>query len=754
VKNPNLWRQIAAILCAVALLSPPLEASNRKADKLLKEGAKAEAKEDYDTALSYYEQALEMEPREPAYLLATQRAKTKGSEQHLAQGRKLLAQQKINEALVQFQKALLMDASSPVALQLVSQTAGMVKERNSSPEGTVILTPAERARRDVERRINSLEGPPVLRPINNQISSLKMNNSSSRVIYESVGKLAGINVLFDPSGIDTLGSTTRNFNLDLNNVTLEEALNYVALVTHTFWKPISRNAIFVTQESDPKRQEYQDEVVKVFYIQNASTPTEFQEIFNAVRIGSKLSQGLFQVGSQNAILARGTSDTMALVEKIIHDLDRPKAEVLIDVMVLEVSKSTITNLGAALQGTNILSVTPGSANSTTASTTTGTTTTSGTTSTTTSNGTLSLSRIGKLSTNDFTLTLPGAIAQALLTDSRSHLLQNPQVRVTDGGKGSLKIGSKIPYVSGSLNSAVATPGSIPYATTQFQQIDVGVNIDVEPHVNGPDDVSMHIKVEVSSVTGTNTIAGVAQPIIGQKVNEANVRMRDGEYSLLGGLSSDTNSLSVGGLPGVSNIPILGYLFGTKTKDIEKDDILIALVPHIIRAPAVDEQPSEGVLAGTERSIRVERKQQPASQTALNPTTPANPQPLPGMTTQPGVGGVPAPLVRPANPSQPGSPPVSLPLSPGVQPQPQTPPPLPPPGGQADLLPPTNNPKMPVTAADLQSAAAPVLSAGTPQSDTSRAANRLKIQLASGTAATTATQQPDMATNVANPKSPQ
>jgi general secretion pathway protein D len=640
---------MAAVLCAIVLLAPPMDARTRRGDKLLKEGAKAEAAQDYDKALTFYEQALEEDAREPAYQLATQRAKSKAAAQHLAQGRKLVEQQKLDEGLVQFQKALLIDPSSPVSLQLVTQTDAMIKERNRAPEGTVILTPAERARRDVERRINSLEGPPVLRPINNQISSLKMNNQSSRVIYESVGKLAGINVLFDPSGIDTMGSSTRNFNLDLNNVTLEEALTYIALVTHTFWKPISRNAIFVTQESEPKRQEYQDEVVKVFYIQNAGTTAEFQDIFNAVRIGSKLSQGLFQVGSQNAILARGTPDTMSLIEKIVHDLDRPKAEVLIDVMVWEVSKSKITNLGMALQGTNILSVSPGSPSATTTSTTG----TSGTTSTT-SSGAISLSRIGKLSTNDFSLTLPGAVAQALLTDSNSKLLQNPQVRVTDGGKGSLKIGSKIPYVSGSLNSAVATPGSIPYATTQFQQIDVGVNIDVEPHVNGPNDVSMHIKVEISSVTGTNTIAGVAQPIIGQKVNEANVRMRDGEYSLLGGLSSDSDALSVGGLPGVSNIPVLGYLFGTKQRDREKDDILIALVPHIIRAPAVDEQTPEGILAGTERSVRVERKLQPAA------------QPQPGLSV----------------PTQP--------VAPGAQ---QAPPPLPPPGGQAELLPPTNNPKM-------------------------------------------------------------
>ncbi len=671
------------MVCAIVLAAPPVDAKTKQGDRLLKLGAKAEADQDYDKAVTYYEQALQEDGREPAYQLAEQRAKTKASEQHIAAGKRLLEQQKLNEGLIQFQKALLIDPSSPLALQLVIQAGAMIKEKNKAPAGTVILTPAERARHDLETRINTLEGPPILRPINNLITSLKMNNQTARVIYESIGKLAGINVLFDPSGIDTLGATNRNFNLDLNNATLEEALEYVALVTHTFWKPISRNAIFVTQESEPKRQEYQDEVVRVFYVQNAGTPAEFTEIFNAVRIGSKLTQGLFQVATQNAIVARGTPDTMAIIEKLLHDLDRPKAEVLIDVMVWEVSKSKVTNLGMALQGSNILSVAPNSTTST--SSTSGTTSTS---SSTTASG-LSLSRIGKLSTNDFTLTLPSAVAQALLTDSNSKLLQNPQVRVTDGGKGSLKIGQKIPYVSGSLNSAVATPGSIPYATTQFQQIDVGVNIDVEPHVNGPDDISMHIKVEISNVVNTTTIAGVAQPVIGQKVNDSFVRMRDGEYSLLGGLSSDTDSLSVSGLPGVSNIPVLGYLFGTRTKDREKDDILIALVPHIIRAQPVDDQKSDGILAGTERMVKVERKNEPQPAALPSATTPgqsnppaANPPAVAQPVTNPPVSTPPV-----SNPPV-SNPPVSNP--PGA-------PQVPPPEGRAGLLPSTNNPKLAVGA---------------------------------------------------------
>jgi general secretion pathway protein D len=370
------------------------------------------------------------------------------------------------------------------------------------------------------------------------------------------------------------------------------------------------------------------------------------------------------VASQNAIVVRGSPDTIAICEKLIHDLDRPKPEVLVDVIVLEVSKSKITNLGASLAtsaGTGLtLPVTfspgtgPTSATTTTPSSSTTSTTTTSTTSgsSTTSPGTIPLSRIGKLSSNDFQISLPGAIAQALLSDSSSRVLQRPQVRVTDNGKASLKIGQRIPYVSGSLNSAVATPGSIPYATTQFQQVDVGVNVDLQPHVIGTDEISMKIKVEISSVVRTESIAGVDQPVIGQKINEAEIRMKDGEVSLLGGLTQDSDTQSIAGIPGVANMPVLGYLFGTRSKDREKDDIIVALIPRIVRAPAAIDASNEGVLAGTERLIRVSR--------------------------------------------QPEAPAVAVPPAPGVRP-PQAVPPPPPPGGQSQALPPTQNPRVPAAA---------------------------------------------------------
>ncbi len=252
-----------------------------------------------------------------------------------------------------------------------------------------------------------------------------------------------------------------------------------------------------------------------------------------------------------------------------------------------------------------------------------------TTGSTTTPNYISLAKVGHVASSDFSVSLPGALIQALLTDNSTRILERPQVRVTDNGKASLKIGSRIPYVSGSLNSAVATPGSIPYATTQFQQVDVGTQIDLEPHVNGPDDISMHIKVEISNVVETENIGGVQQPVIGQKITDANIRMKDGEVSVLGGLYNDENDNSISGIPGVTNIPFLGYLFGSKTKTHNRDEVLIALIPHIVRAPDVSASSEEGVLAGTESVVRVERKPDGTQAPPLpGPVPPAaNPQPV-------------------------------------------------------------------------------------------------------------------------------
>ncbi len=643
-----------------------LAAHTKKGDKLFNQAQKAEANKDWDVALNLYDEALATDPKDANYLLWDRRIHNKASQAHLEEGTALQKEQNLDAALLQFQKAYLADPSSPIALQEIRSTTAMLKERAKTPAGTPIYTPAEKARQEIERRINSLQGPPTLKPINAQISSLKVNNQPARVLYESVCKLAGINLLVDPSGLEAPGVSGKNFNLDLNNVTLEEALSYVALITHTFWKPISHNAIFVTQEGEQKRTEYQDEVVKVFYVQNASTPNEFTEIFNGVRTGAKLTSNVFQVASQNAIIARGTPDTISIVEKLVHDLDKPKAEVMMDIVILEVNKTHATTIGAALLGQGGLSTpvnftprnpTPGTTTPNTGGTP-GVTPTTGTT----TPGQITIAQAGHLSSADFSTTLPSTVIQALLSDSSTKILQRPQLRATDGGKASLKIGEQIPYVSGSLNSAVATPGAIPYATTQFQQITIGTLIDLQPHVNGDQDISMHIRIEISNNPSNVTIAGIQEPVIGQQVDEADIRMKDGEVSILGGLSDREQALTLSGVPGLTNLPLLNYLFGTKTRNDTDNQILIAIIPHITRAPDYGDLASEGVFAGTERVPKVDRSVQVSLPSPAGPPSAIQP-PLPSAPR--GAGQVP-PLTMAPNPG-----PATTPNAPAVRPAPQT-----------------------------------------------------------------------------------
>jgi general secretion pathway protein D len=547
-------------------------------------------------------------------------------------GQKLLKEQKLKDALLQFQRAFVADPGSEIALQLLEQTQAMIREQRTAPKGTIILTPAEKAQQEVQRRIHSLQAPPTLKPLNAHIPFLKMNNQPARVLYESVGKLAGINVLFDPQGIQTPGAT-HNFNLNLSNVSLDEALDYVALITHTFWKPISSNAIFVTQDTQAKRLEYEDEVVKVFYIQNAATPAEFSQMFNAIRTGAHLNTGIFQVPSEYAIVARGTPDTVALIQKLVHDLDRPKPEVLLDVIIMSVNKTKMRTIGASLLGQGGLSVPLDFTPRNPLGTSTTTTNPTGPSNPTTGTGTgssatsplISLKQIPHLTTEDYGVTLPSTLVEALMNDSSTRILQRPEVRAVDGGKAVLKIGQKIPYVSGSLNSAIATPGAIPYATTQFQQISVGTEIDFKPHVNGPNDISMHVKVDLSTLLQWLDIAGVQEPELGQQVDEADIRMKNGEVSLLGGLSDVEHNNTLSGFPGLTNLPLLNYIFGSKKVQNSNNEILIALVPHIVRSPAdqLAITAEKGVYAGTNRVVSVRRAQQPAP---AQPETAARPKP--------------------------------------------------------------------------------------------------------------------------------
>jgi general secretion pathway protein D len=252
---------------------------------------------------------------------------------------------------------------------------------------------------------------------------------------------------------------------------------------------------------------------------------------------------------------------------------------------------------------------------------------------------ISLAQIGRISTNDFSLTLPGAIFKALLTERDGRVLQSPQVRAVEGQKASLRLGDKIPFASGSFQpgfGGVGAGGISPLVSTQFQFAEVGVNVDILPKVHGPEEVSLHVELELSTVRERIDIGGLQQPVIGQRKIIHDIRMREGEVNLLGGLQSLSDSLTSNGFPGLSQVPILRRLFGSESKEKIETELAIFLVPHIVRSPEITPANLRGIAAGNDATVKLSY--------APREEAPKPAAPVPAPVSAPGVtpGAAPAP----------------------------------------------------------------------------------------------------------------
>ncbi len=638
-------RKSCALVLALLLASPGLDARTRKGEKLLKEGRDAETKQQLDEAIDYYEQALATDPKDAAYLLAVRRVRFQASQKHVDLGQHLRAKGQLEEAVVEFQKAIVKDPSSAIALQDWKRTLDMLEREKVAgrPAADRGMTPAEKSRKDADDRAASMMSPPELQPIIRVIPSLKMNNQPPKVLYETVCKLAGVNVIFDQQ----YTPQSRNLNVDFSNSSVEQALDYLGVLTKTFWKPISANTIFVTDDNVTKRRDYEDNVVKVFYVQNATSVQEFQEIATAVRSLTEIRR-VFTYNAQKAILMRGTPDQIALAEKLIHDLDKPKAEVVIDVIVMEANSSKTRDLAAAIvsagkAGLNIpIAFTPRTSIAVNTSTSTPSTS-AGATPTTSTSTAIGLASLGKLSTADFSTTVPGALLNLVMSDSQTRVLQSPQVRASDGQKVTLRIGDKVPYATGSFQPGVGTVGVSPLVSTQFNFAEVGVNVDITPQVHGTDEVTLKLAVEVSTVSSHVTIGGVDQPVVSQRKNETEIRMREGEVNILSGLSQDQDVKTSSGIPGLINIPILGRLLGSEHTEKSKGNLMIAVIPHIVRTPNYSEADLKAVASGTDQTFKV------GYASRVSQVAPPAPAPVQPAATPPAV-----PEVKPPDPTKPAT----------------------------------------------------------------------------------------------------
>jgi general secretion pathway protein D len=568
----------------------PAPVLGESAESAFKVGQHAEKKNDLDTAYQAFKRAHDARPLDPKYLTAYLRLRSSASTKHIETGVELLDEEKLQDALAEFRLAAQIDPTNFEGLGLLRRTSDAIQKelrdkltKQKEKEENAVL----------EREARSAAGPVSLAFKANTPVSIHMT-ATVDTIYKTLARLGGLNVLMDPD------YKAPKVTFELSDVALRDALDMLAIQTKTFWRPLSANTILVAFDNSAKRKELQQSVMKTFYLRNASTPADLQEAAGTLKAILDISH-IQATPELRSLTLRGTPDQMVLAQKLLDDIDKAKPEVLIDVVVMEVSRNRMRTLGATLPTTVSAAIAP-----------------SGSTG-------LTLDSFRSLTAGDISVSISGASYTALASDSNTKVIQRPQVRVMDSEKAALRIGDRIPIATGSFQSGINQG-----VNTQFQYIEVGVSVDITPYIHANNEVTLKMSLEVSSVTGETSVDGVTQPTIGQRRIEHEVRLADGEVNLIGGILADTETKSLSGYPGILNLPILKYLFGQENKERQQSEIVFAIVPHVIRSTEITDQNQKMIDLGSESAVTYRK---------------ADPKDTPG-TPAPG-----SPIQQPAEPAQ-------------------------------------------------------------------------------------------------------
>jgi general secretion pathway protein D len=604
------WGKIA-LLAGLSLTA----AGCPKGESDYSKGRKAETLQDYDAALEFYQKALKSDPNNASYKIRYNQVRFDAAELRVKQGLKLREKEDLEGAATEFQRAQNIDPSSPVAGQELKKTLTMIVAKNHAAD--VSLDAGQES-------LKYMSAAPEIKPLSRVPITYKASQDL-KVVFDTIGKLAGLTVIYDQD------IPQRRIAVDLSDVTLEQALEIICAQSKTFWKPITENVIMVIPDQAQKRRDYEEELLKTFYLANTITPQDLTEIVTGLRQLFDLKR-IQQLNARNAIVVRATPDVLTLVSKVIDDIDTARPEVVIQVEVLEARTDRLRNLGISPGQTASIAINPNT--SATSSTTTGTTTPNTT-----------LNTLTRLNSNDYQVALPNFTANAILTDTSTRIIQDPELRSIDGQEAKLKVGDRIPIATGSFQAgvgvgAVGSAGLVnPLVNTQFQYQDVGVNIDITPRVHPNREISLKTKIEVSSVTNQQPIGGITEPVISQRVVEHDIRLKDGEASILGGLIQRTDMKILNGWPGLAKIPIIRYLFSSDNIDHQEDEVLIMLIPHIVRLPDLTQANLRTLYTGSEANIQVKRESEARVPVPEPVKTPSPTGPFATVSPTPGAAAV-------------------------------------------------------------------------------------------------------------------
>jgi general secretion pathway protein D len=507
-------------------------------------GQQAEQQQDYDRAVAEYTATLKKHPNDRTTQLALERAKLRAAQDHFARARRFEATAKLDEALVELQIAAELnpgsadidDALRGVRTQL--RTKVLVAREGKTQLETLI-------EQSQNLGPSGLDLPTDVR----MPASLVFRDASARDIYTVMARYANLNIVFDPLFRD------ERISIDLSNVTLDQALAAISAATRTFYKMTAQRTITVIPDTAAKRREYEEEVVRTFYLSNA----DLKETIDLLRIVVD-ARRIAPLTGTNALTIKDTPQRVAATGRIIQAIDKARPEVVIDVELLEVNRTRLLEYGLQFASpTSAPTGIDGVANA--------------------NRDNLTLQNLRNLSQSDIILTnLPTLYYRLLKSDSNTRTLANPQLRTSEGVPAQARFGEQIP-VPVTTFSPIATGGVAQQPITSFQYQNIGVNIDITPRTHHDDDVSLALKVVVNSLSGTG-FGGL--PTFGNREITTSIRLRDGETNLLAGLIRDDERTVMEGIPGLSDLPIVGRLFAHNRKATEQTDVVLTITPHIIR----------------------------------------------------------------------------------------------------------------------------------------------------------------------------
>jgi general secretion pathway protein D len=526
------------------------------ASAALREGRAAEQRQDYDRAVVEYTRAVRLRPGDVNARLALERAKLRASQDHFARGRRLAALGRLDEALVEYESAAELNPTNGDLDQELRSTRNKLRSRIAvHQEGkTELQTLIERAR--------DLPPPGLDLPAGVKMpESLTFRDASSRDVFTAIGRLANISLVFDPLFREM------PITVDLRNASLDDALSSVAAATRTFFRVTAPKTVAVIPDTPAKRREYEEEVVRTFYVSNVDLK-ETMDLLRMVLDARRISP----TTGTNALTIKDTPERVAAAARVISAIDKARPEVLIDVELLEVDRSKLLEYGlqiasggtAAVEGAGVsgsVGIDQGA------------------------NSAITLQKLRNLSQADVLFAnLPTLYYRLLKTDTHSRTLANPQLRTSDGSPAKAAFGEQVPIPQTTF-APIATGGTPQQPITSFQYQNIGVNIEITPRTHHDDDVTLAIRVAVTSISGAG-FGGL--PTFGNREITTVIRLREGETNMLAGLIRDDERTLLHGVPGLSDIPVVGRLFARTQRTTEQTDIILTLTPHIIRVLDLNE----------------------------------------------------------------------------------------------------------------------------------------------------------------------